>query len=164
MEGESHLIFFPQSIAILKAGLFCDLVGMNQRAPLTTRQRLCFWNKAWAKVCAYGFCSESVCRRKDWWRSTEAVHHWECGWIMDTVLHSQPFANPCSNATFPACAERFNGTNPRGLFLFIHLKPCFELLQTGHCPSQHTKHCTGAHTFHSAWQTSWTQSLIYIWS
>lgn len=40
MEGESHLIFFPQSIAILKAGLFCDLVGMNQRAPLTTRQRV----------------------------------------------------------------------------------------------------------------------------
>lgn len=38
MEGESHLIVFPQSVAILKAGLFCDLVGMNQRAPLTTRQ------------------------------------------------------------------------------------------------------------------------------
>lgn len=129
-----------------------------------TNQAESFWNKAWAKACFYGSCSESVCRRKDGWRSTEAVHHSECGWIMDTVLHSQPFANPCSNATFPGCAERFNGTNPRGLFLFIHLKPCFELLQTGHCPSQHTKHCTGAHTFHSAWQTSWTQSLIYIWS
>lgn len=129
-----------------------------------TNQAESFWNKAWAKACFYSSCSESVCRRKDGWRSTEAVHHSECGWIMDTVLHSQPFANPCSNATFPGCAERFNGTNPRGLFLFIHLKPCFELLQTGHCPSQHTKHCTGAHTFHSAWQTSWTQSLIYIWS
>lgn len=40
MEGESHLIFFPQSAAILKAGLFCDLVGMNQRSPLPTRQRV----------------------------------------------------------------------------------------------------------------------------
>lgn len=38
MEGESHLIFFPQSIAIVKAGLFCDLVGLNQRA--LTRQRV----------------------------------------------------------------------------------------------------------------------------
>lgn len=55
-----RLIFFPQSVAILKAGLFCELVGMNQRTPFTPRQRVSenkVWAKAWCYVPALSPCA-----------------------------------------------------------------------------------------------------------
>lgn len=107
MEGESHLIIFPQSAAILKAGLFCDLVGMNQRAPLTTRQRVSETRHGPKHALMVPALSPCVGGKMGGTGLRLSIT--QCGWIMDTVLHSQPFANPCSKEPFPGCAERSMG-------------------------------------------------------
>lgn len=55
---------------------------------------------------------------------------------VNAIPNSKPFVNPQRQELPSLVVLNFSiGTNPRGLFLFIHFKPCFELLLPCYGPS-----------------------------
>lgn len=63
---------------------------------------------------------------------------------VNTIPFNQSFVNSHQQQLPSLVTLDFSsGTNPRGLFLCIDFKPCFELLPSCYCPSWHIINCTG---------------------
>lgn len=146
VEENILFIFFSETVVIFRGIHFCGLKRMNRKVHMQSG-RQCLRRRKKKNI--FLRLTLWVCLRSNGPQGAEGPSVMKnVAGSVNTIPFGQPVVNPHHQQRPILVTRNFSiGTNPRGLLLIIHFKPCFELLLSCYCPLWHI--INGC-----AWQTS----------